>query len=294
LEIRQLNYFVAVAEELHFSRAALRVHVAQPALSAQIQSLEREIGVQLLIRNSKGAALTRAGETFYERAVRLLSDIDLSKEITRSVAGKTVTRIRIGTIYPATVGVLPAFLARIARKFPNIQLQVSSGSTDDIIRSLESGQLNIGFIRPVENIGSLRFFSLAHERYLLAMEKGNPLACRKEIGVEDLRDQRIISFSRQNLSYTERYFSELFAEYDLIRNIAYSCDDTFSLVSLVSAGLGVGFAPEWTADLPNRNVELRKVRGIDFKIGLGVAWNTDDPTTARDDIVDIARSLARL
>jgi DNA-binding transcriptional LysR family regulator len=72
-----------------------------------------------------------------------------------------------------------------------------------------------------------------------------------------------------------------------------TCDDTFSLVSLVSAGLGVGFAPEWTADLPGRNVELRTVRGIDFKIGLGVAWNTDDPTTARDDIVDIARSLVR-
>jgi len=293
MEIRQLNYFVALAEELHFARAALRVHIAQPAMSAQIQSLERELGVQLLVRHSKGAELTRAGATFYERAVRILSDIDLSKEITRSVAGKTVTRIRIGTIYPATVGVLPAFLARIAKKFPDIQLQVTSGSTDDIIRALECGQLNIGFIRPVENIGSLRFFSLAHERYLLAVEKGSPLARRSEIGVEDLRDQKIISFSRQNLSYTERYFAELFAEHDLTRNIAYTCDDTFSLVSLVSAGLGVGFAPEWTADLPGRNVELQKVRGIDFKIGLGVAWNTDDPTTARDDIVDIARSLVR-
>jgi len=293
MEIRQLNYFVAVAEELHFARAALRVHIAQPAMSAQIQSLERELGVQLLIRNSKGAELTRAGATFYERAVRILSDIDLSKEITRSVAGKTMTRIRIGTIYPATVGVLPAFLARIARKFPDIQLQVSSGSTDDIIRSLESGRLNIGFIRPVENIGGLRFLSMAHEGYLLAVEKGNPLACRKEIWVEDLRDQKIISFSRQNLSYTERYFAEFFAEHDLTRNIAYTYDDTFSLVSLVSAGLGVGFAPEWTADLPSQNVELRQVRGIDFKIGLGVAWNIDDPTTARDDIIDIARSLVR-
>jgi DNA-binding transcriptional LysR family regulator len=95
---------------------------------------------------------------------------------------------------------------------------------------------------------------------------------------------------RQNLSYTERYFAKLFAEYDLARNIAYTCDDTFSLVSLVSAGLGVGFAPEWTADLPNQSVELPTVRGIDFKIGLGVAWSTDDPTTARD---DIARSLVR-
>lgn len=246
MELRQLHYFVAVAEELHFARAASRVHIAQPALSTQIQSLERELGVQLLVRTTRRVELTRAGATFYDRCVRILSDIDLSAEITRSVAGKTVTRIRIGTIYPATVGLLPAFLARIARKYPEIQLHVSSGTTDDIIRNLESGQINLGFIRPVENIGALRFVSIAHENYLLAVEKSSVLASRQEICVEDLRDQKIISFSRQNLSYTERYFAEKFAEHDLTRNIAYTCDDTFSLVSLVSAGLGIGFAPEWT------------------------------------------------
>ncbi len=74
---------------------------------------------------------------------------------------------------------------------------------------------------------------------------------------------------------------------------AYSCDDTFSLVSLVSAGLGIGFAPEWTKDLPNRGFELRPVRGVDLKIGLGVARSKEDPTASRDDIIDIARSLAR-
>ena len=85
----------------------------------------------------------------------------------------------------------------------------------------------------------------------------------------------------------------MFAEHDLARNIAYSCDDTFALISLVSAGLGIGFAPQWTKDFPNRNFELRKVRGVDFRIGMGVAWNTEDPTAARDDIIDIARSLVR-
>ncbi len=92
---------------------------------------------------------------------------------------------------------------------------------------------------------------------------------------------------------TERYFNEKFAEYDLTANIAFSCDDTYALVSLVSAGLGIGFAPEWTLDLPNRGFELKKVSGIDFRIGLGIAWNREDPTAGRDDIVDIARSLAR-
>jgi DNA-binding transcriptional LysR family regulator len=293
MELRQLNYFVAVAEELHFGRAAARVHIAQPALSNQIQSLEKELGLPLFIRSTRRVELTTAGETFYDRCVRILSDIDLSTEITRSIAGKSITRIRIGTVYPATTGVLPAFLSRIARKYPEIQLHISSGTTQDIVRHIESGQINLGFIRPVENIGALRFFSIAHERYLLAVEKNSPLAARDDIGIEDLRDQKIISFSRQNLSYTERYFTEKFEEYDLTKNIAYTCDDSFSLVSLVSAGLGIGFAPEWTKDLPNRNFELRKVKGIDFKIGLGVAWSKEDPTASRDDIIDIARSLAR-
>lgn len=105
--------------------------------------------------------------------------------------------------------------------------------------------------------------------------------------------REVISFSRQNLSYTERYFAEKFEEHDLSKNVAYTRDDTFSLVSLVSAGLGIGFAPDWTLDLPNRNFELRKVRGPDFHIGLGVTWSRDDPTAARDDIIDIARSLVR-
>jgi DNA-binding transcriptional LysR family regulator len=293
MELRQLSYFVAVAEELHFGRAAARVCIAQPALSNQVQALEKELGVQLFTRTTRRVELTRAGEVFYDRCIRILSDVDLSAEVARSVAGKRVKTIKIGTVYPATIGVLPAFLARIARKYPEIQLHISSGNTNDIIRNLETGQINLGFIRPVENIGSLRFFSIAHERYLLAVEKTSPLAIRSEIDIEDLRDQKIISFSRSNLSYTERYFASVFEEHDLTKNIAYTCDDTFSLVSLVSAGLGIGFAPEWTEGMPNRNFELRKVRGVDFRIGLGVAWNKEDPTAGRDDIIDIARSLAR-
>ncbi|MGR9418256.1 LysR family transcriptional regulator [Rhizobium leguminosarum] len=274
---------------MHFGRAAAKVRIAQPALSNHVQALERELGCALFIRSTRRVELTRAGETFYERCVGILSEVDLSAEITRAVAGQTIRQIRIGTVYPATTGVLPAFLA----KYPDIRIHISSGNTGDIIRGLENGQINLGFIRPVENIGSLRFSSIAHERYLLAVARTNRLAEQAEIAIDDLRSERIIAFNRKNLSYTERYFNEKFEEYDLTRNIAYSCDDTYSLVSLVSAGLGIGFAPEWTEGLPNRAFELKAVRGIDFRIGFGVAWNKNDPTASRDDIVDIARSLAR-
>lgn len=113
---------------------------------------------------------------------------------------------------------------------------------------------------------------------------------KSEIDIEDLRREKIISFSRQNLSYSERYFAKKFEEHDLTDEVGYTRDDTFSLMSLVSAGLGVGFVPEWTQDLPNHGFDLKKVRGIDFRIGLVVAWNREDPTAARDGIIDIARS----
>ena len=293
MELRQLSMFKAVAEELHFGRAAAKMHIAQPALSNHVMSLEKELGCPLLIRSTRRVELTRAGETFYDRCVRILSEVDLTTELTRAAGGSRVRQIRIGTVYPATMGLLPTFLGKIARRYPDVRIHVESGNTGTIIRSIETGQINLGFIRPVENIGSLRFVSVAHERYLLAIGQGNPLAAHQEISIEDLRDQKIIAFNRQNQSYTERYFNEKFEEYDLAGNIAYSCDDTYSLVSLVSAGLGIGFAPEWTADIPNRTFVLKKVRGIDFKIGLGIAWNKEDPTASRDDIVEIARSLAR-
>ncbi|MGO6733690.1 LysR substrate-binding domain-containing protein, partial [Rhizobium ruizarguesonis] len=95
----------------------------------------------------------------------------------------------------------------------DIRIHISSGNTGDIIRGLENGQINLGFIRPVENIGSLRFSSIAHERYLLAVARSNPLAEQEEIAIDDLRSEKIIAFNRKNLSYTERYFNEKFEEY---------------------------------------------------------------------------------
>jgi DNA-binding transcriptional LysR family regulator len=154
MELRQLSYFVAVAEELHFGRAAAKVHIAQPALSNQVMALEKELGVQLFLRTTRRVELTRAGAAFYERSVRILSEVDLSAEIARSVAGKTARRIAIGTVYPATIGVLPSFLSRIARKYPDIRLHIESGTTDDIIRHIEAGRINLGFIRPVERISA--------------------------------------------------------------------------------------------------------------------------------------------
>ena len=204
--------------------------------------------------------------------------------------GKTARKIRIGTIYPTTIGVLPAFLAKIARKYPDIQLLIQSGSTGDIIRNLECGQItsaSSGRWRTLAACASSRWRTTS----ICWGRQGQP-ACHSRDRHRGSARPEVHLFLAPNLSYTERYFGEMFAEHDLARNIAYSCDDTFVLISLVSAGLGIGFAPQWTKFFPNRNFDPQG-EGRGFRIGMGVAWNTEDPTAARDDIIDIARSLVR-
>nr|WP_244481517.1 LysR family transcriptional regulator [Rhizobium sp. Root1203] len=206
--------------------------------SNHVISLEKELGCALFIRSTRKVELTRAGETFYERCVRILSDVDLTTELTRAAGGSRIRQIRIGTVYPATMGMLPTFLAKIARKFPDVRIHISSGNTGDIIRSLESGQINLGFIRPVENIGCLRFCSIAHERYHLAVAHSNPLASREEITIDDLRDQKIIAFNRQNLSL---FLAKIARKFPDVR-IHISSGNTGDIIrSLESGQINLGF-----------------------------------------------------
>lgn len=291
MEFRQLSLFVALAEELHFGRTAARLNIAQPALTVQIQNLERDLGVQLLIRSTRRVQLTKAGAVFYERSQRILGDLENSRLVAQAIAGKDLKKLTIGTIYPATFGVLPAFLAKIGRRFPDVKIHVRTGTSETIIREIELGNVNVGFIRPLEKLGSLRCLGIGYERYVLAMASDTALARLPKLAIDDLRPQKIIAFARSNLSYTEDYFYQMFREQDLLGSIAYTCDDTLSLFSLVASGLGVGFVPEWMQELPNRNVVFRKVEGVDFSVSLSIAWNKEDPTANRDEIIEMARSL---
>lgn len=292
MELRHLRYFNAVAEELHFGRAAARLNIAQPALSLQIRALEKELGVKLLIRSTRKVELTEAGAVFHERALAILSSVTTTCRLTQMTAGKEISRLNIGTIYPATFGILPKFLTRIDRKFPGIRITVKSDTTDNIVKEIERGNVNLGFVRPIEKISSLRYHNISSERYLLAISKDNPLLEKPRLRIGDLRDQKIIGFERSNLTYTERYFHEVFAAHGIEENVTFNCNDTLSLLSLVAAGIGVGFVPEWAEGFPKRNFALREIEGVDLRIRMGLAWSMEDPVANKDEIVEIAQSFS--
>lgn len=293
MELRHIRYFTAVAEELHFGRAATKLHIAQPALSLQIRALEKELGIRLLVRNTRKVELTEAGSIFYERGLSILNAVSATLTLAKIAAGKEVGHITISTIYPVTFGILPEFIQKLSRKFPDMRMQIKSDTTDNIIKDLERGNTNIGFVRLVGHIGALKYLTLSKENYLLAISNDNPLAASKSISVKDLRSQKIISFERSNLTYTENYFHEVFSEHGLLENISYTCNDTLSMVSLVAAGVGVAFLPEWVESMPRQNFSLRKVKGIDMKISMGIAWNGGDPVANKEEILEIARLFVR-
>jgi DNA-binding transcriptional LysR family regulator len=293
VELRHLRYFAAVAEELHFGRAATKLHIAQPALSLQIRTLERELGIKLLVRSTRKVELTEAGSVFYERAVSILNAVEASAALAKFTAGNELSKLTISTIYPATFGILPKFIQRLGRKFPNMRINIKSDTTDNIIKDLERGNTNIGFVRLVGHVGTMKYLTISREDYFLAISNDNPLASNKVITIKDLRSQKIISFERSSLTYTEKYFHDVFVEHGLLENIAYTCNDTLSMISLVAAGVGVAFLPEWVEFMPKQNFCLKKVRGIDMRISLGLAWNENDPVANWDEILEIARSFVK-
>lgn len=291
MELRQLKTFVVVAEELHFGRAALKLKIAQPAVTAQIQALEKEIGVQLLERTTRRVHLTEGGKVFYNQCLLILRDVDRSFAMTQAVTGKDLLKITIGTIHPATFGILPKFIARIKERYPDSLVHIHNGTTESIVREIEHGHVNLAFIRPIENIGALRWQAIKREKYLLAVSAGNPLSRKERISLRDLRGENIIALSQSKNSTTDRYFSDKLEQYGLAHQVAYTCNDTLAMVALAQAGVGVCFVPEWVTEIPGRNFELRSVEEVDLQIGLGLAWSADDPTANRDSIIELCRTL---
>jgi DNA-binding transcriptional LysR family regulator len=289
VEIRQLRYFAAVAEEQHFGRAAVRVGVSQSALSEQIKALERELRVQLLVRSTRSVSLTPSGEAFYARCVRILREVSDAARVGFDVSGKKTESIAIGAIYPATLTLLPRFLARVSRQFEYAVVHVLNSDTETLVQRVERGALSFAFVRPIEHAHGLKYESIGEDRYVLAMPRASPLTKRDQLELRDLDDQKIISLSKSGVGFTERYFDALFDRAGLTSQIAFKCNDTVSILSLVSAGLGVGFVPAWARAFSSDAVEFRDVAGVDYRLGLGVVWRGDEPAFHPDSLVRMAK-----
>lgn len=239
MELRHIRYFVAVAEELHFRRAAERLNVSQPPLSQQIRQLEEELGVALFHRNRRGVSLTPAGRRFLPRARRILSDVDIALLLTKRDSAQTFT---VGFVSSAT-----SLMAPILRNFrgahPDIDLRLVEGSTSQQGDMLRSGEIDVGFLRPPVPGRGVNTEILVQERLALILADDHPLAGRPHLKLADMARERFVLFPRP---LGPGLFDSIIVA---CRKAGFSPeidqigDSMLTILGLVAAGQGVSLVP---------------------------------------------------
>ncbi|HYI15411.1 MAG TPA: LysR family transcriptional regulator [Thermomicrobiales bacterium] len=276
VELRQLRYFVAVAEELHFGRAAERVGIAQPPLSQQIQRLEAELGVQLFIRNRRRVQLSEPGRVFLDEARATLQQAERAVEAVRRAGRGEAGRLRVGFVGSATFDVMPSILRRFREHYPAVELTLSELSTAQQVAALRDRQIDIGFIRPPFLANDLELEIIARESLVAVLPPGHRLAGNAPIRLADLAGEPFVLFPHsfgpglhaQIVGACQRAgFNPLIAQ----EAIALP-----TIVSLVSVGIGVSLLPASIQHLPWDGVSYRPLADDSLQIELAIAWRRDD------------------
>lgn len=198
MDIRQLKYFVAVADTRNFTRASEQLHIAQPPLSRQIQLLEEELGVQLLMRNSRPLRLTEAGRVFYEQALQIINRLEQLKSATQQIGLNQRQTLSIGFVASTLYGGLPMLVRKLRQHYPEVDIQLVELTSMQQIAALTSGRIDVGFGRIRSNDATVARIILREEKLVLAIPISSPLATNdKRISLKELNGQKLIVYPKE-------------------------------------------------------------------------------------------------
>jgi DNA-binding transcriptional LysR family regulator len=242
VELRQLEYFVAVAEECHFTRAAQRLHVAQSGLSASIRSLERELGATLFLRSTRQVELTEAGRALLVEARRALTNVAAARDAVAAVQGLLRGRLAVGTLQCLCTVDLPGILSRFSQTHPGVDIQLRHDSSGALIEQVRAGRLDVAFVtRPARIPDEVMITPLDTMPLMLACGPDHPFAARDRV---DLRELDGLPFVDYHPDWgTRETVDRLLAANCVDRHVALEVNDVHSLLDLVGNGLGVAILP---------------------------------------------------
>jgi DNA-binding transcriptional LysR family regulator len=249
MELRHLRYFIAVAEERHFGRAASRLAMAQPPLSMQIKSLEQELGVALFHRGPRGVVLTPAGEAFLPGAYEAIAVTARAADAARRAAAGELGELRIGFVSSAAFGPLPEAVRHFADRHPDVALKLEELSTDIQLRGLLAGTLDVGFFRvgidfieaPLDP--ALGIEAIAREPFVMALPADHQLAAQAAVCLADVRDEAFVNFPRAVNPSLHDQISRYCLAAGFVPRFGQEVRLMQTIISLVAAGLGVALVP---------------------------------------------------
>ena len=247
MELRHLRYFVAAAETENVSRAALKLHVSQPALSRQIRDLEDEIGFCLLERTAKSVRLTDAGRVFLSDARALLQQADEAVKKARAIAGAEPTELKVGYSPAATARILPAILGAYQRLMPKAHVKLHDWSNEENVAGLRDGRLNLAFVVRSPKAASLegiRFEELIRERICLAVPPHHAFATRRSVSLDEAASEPFIGLTREEYPDYHSFLSVIFGPMKTKPLLVEEHDSISGVMSSVEAGIGIAIGAE--------------------------------------------------
>jgi DNA-binding transcriptional LysR family regulator len=293
MELRQLASFVAVAEELHFRRAAERLHLAQPSVSQQIRTLEAELGVQLFQRNRRGASLTAAGEALLPEAKALLARADQTAALVRATGSGERGRLRISLTRSLTGGIAGAIVDGYRERYPEVDLDLRLGTTMLHVEQLLDGEIDVGFVRPPLENPALEELVLGREPMVCVLPTGHPLTKRTRVKTTDLQGQPLVWWPEHHGPGAWREVrTEVMGDppWPPIDRIE---PEEERIVSAVAEGAGISFIMlERSKSLRIPGAVYRRFASPEPTMGIALAWRGGDELPTLQRLRELAAELA--
>jgi DNA-binding transcriptional LysR family regulator len=296
MDVRQLRCFIAVAEELHFGRAAERVGIAPPVLSRQISALEDELGVGLFTRTTRQVALTRAGLIMLEEAKGILVKMEHASRAVRAASLSSGKVLRVGAIDAASSSFVPDALVSFRKRHPGIEIKFVEAMTAALIQMLEAGKLDLALTRPPRKPTDCAFEVLRVERPIVVLNENNPLAAREYLTMHDLVGEPFVVPSKRIRPFAYDLVMSYFESVGAVPNVTIEATEKPAMMSAVAAGLGMALAPDWVSRLSFPGVTMRGAQLDPPPPGalVGIAWRPHQKLASRDDFLAILRESVTL
>jgi DNA-binding transcriptional LysR family regulator len=293
MELRHLRYFLAVADELHFGRAAARLHIAQPPLSQQIRQLEAELGFALFLRTQRRVRLTEAGAAFRDEARALLERLEQARASAGRVARGEAGALSVGFVASATYALLPRLYRTFRERHPGVALGLEELSTAEQVDALRAGRIQLGLARPPVGDETLRVETLAEEPLVAALPARHPLAARATLPLRALAHEPFVLFPRQPRPGWIDVVQEACRAAGFRPAVAQEVLELSTAVTLVAAGIGVTLVPASAQGLRLDGVTYRALRSPAPRTTLVALRRPDDPRAVVEPFLAVARELLR-
>jgi len=291
MDLRRLRYFVTVAEELHFGRAAKRLHLAQPPLSQQIRLLEADLGIQLFERTTRRVSLTNAGRMLLPDARRLLADADALERVVDDYLTGQAGTLRIGFVDSASYEVMPRFLRSYRQRWPKVSFELRMMSSERQLREIVDGNLDIAISRTPGDEQQIVSTTIVTDPLYLAVDSGHRLADQQSTQLSQLNDETFIGFDRTATSTLHAELRAMLRRHGVLYDPIIEAPEYTTIIGLVAAGEGVALTPASVRTFQPPGLRYLRIRDDEATVTLWMLTRRDEPLTlvthARDLVAEL-------